>query len=743
MKLADLPRSQNRALINELFDGFPPYSEQEAQQNRMVTNINDLAAPKIAHDARRQYTHAFFGPGNYFNVRVDRGPVWKRQGWSDEITQNINRIKKASAAYTECLKGVFAQNVLHGVGPSVWPGKEKWCPEMQSMGDVMIPSKTLRSMSNLEHFAIYRRFTGAELHRMTSGPNRDPGWNKDMVDRCLAWVHKQTNQQNGAFDNTYSPERVVEDYKGDAGLYASDQSPTVNVWDFFFYDDSKGSEGWKRRIILDCPSSVDQLESVKGAKTFLDTRGEFLYNSGERNYAEKLDQIIHFQFADASAVAPFRYHTVRSLGWLLYAVCHVQNRLRCRFLDSTFESLLNYFRSVNPGDEGKVAQIDLINMGIIPNGLEFVKAQERWNINPTLVEAAMAMNRQSMADNSASFVQNFDYAKEKTEQTATEVMAQVHATSALVGSMLEDAYNLQEAQYREIARRFCIKNSSDPDVKKFQLLCLKAGVPRQVLDSDCWDISAERTIGSGNRQLEIGQSQLLMSQFNRFDPDAQRLILRKFAYAASSDPALAEVLVPMKKSEATETQHDAALATGTLMQGVPVPMKEGYNHIEYVETMLKNMGMIIKGIEAQGGMTTPEKVVGLQTMAQNIQMHIAKIAEDAEEKARVKKYGDILGKFMNLVKAYAQRLAERQQANGENGVDPETKGKIQSMVILAKTKAAIKAKEAEQKMKLNQQKHQLGMANEVRRTQVGEAAMDLKTAGEINRSRLRSTTERE
>jgi len=40
---------------------------------------------------------------------------------------------------------------------------------------------------------------------------------------------------------------------------------------------------------------------------------------------------VAFQFADLSAVAPFRYHSVRSLGWLLYAVINLQNRLRCKF----------------------------------------------------------------------------------------------------------------------------------------------------------------------------------------------------------------------------------------------------------------------------------------------------------------------------------------------------------------------------------------------------------------------------
>lgn len=736
-KIMDLPRSQNRALIDQLFNGEPPFTDEQARQNRIVTNVSDLSATKIASDARRQYSHAFFSTGNYFNVRVDRGPAWKRQEYGERITTEINRILKRSHAYSECLKSNFAQLVLHGCGPSVWNNRESWCPEMQNMGDIMIPTKTLRSMTNLQHFAVYRRYTAEQLWKLTHGPAVDPGWNVDLAERIIKWLAMQVNQQNSAFDLTYSPERIVEDFKESVGLYASDQVATCKAWDFYFWDDEAGKEGWKRRIILD----TNDTTNIDGnTKNFMGERDQFLFDSGDRNYGDSWKNIAHFMFADCSAVAPFRYHSVRSLGFLLYAVCHVQNRLRCKFLDATFESLINYFRNVSPGDEGKVAAIDLINFGVIPNGIDFVKAQERWQVNPTLVEAALAMNRQIQSDNSSSFTQDFDYGKQNKELTATEVMAQVHSTSSMVGAMLSEAYDYMEEQYREIARRFCLQGSEDPDVKRFKVNCLKNGVPEELLDSDCWDIAAERVMGGGNAQLEVAEANMLMSQYNRLDPDGQRLAMRKFVFAVTQDSAVSDAMAPVSKPKVNEAVHDAQMAVGTLMEGIVPDMKPGINHIDYVETLLKVLATKIEAINQQGGQTSPQELQGLQTIGQCIQQHIAVIAQDDEESQRVKMYGDMLGKLMNEVKAFGQRLQEQaaQAAQGGNGgLDPQTQAKIAGTVILANTKAKIKEAEAEQKLRHSQERQDIANANAIRTAQVQTAATDLKTAADIRREGAR------
>lgn len=750
MRLADYPRGLNRAAMNDLYNGAPPYTTEEQIQNRINTNVNFLEGTKILHDARRQFSTAFLTPDPLFNVGVDFGPPWQRREYGSQITTRINRIIKKSLPYLENRRSTFAGAVLHGIGPSMWQDREMWCPRDMGIEDVLVPSNTLLSMRNLPFFAVYRQYTAAELQKLTSGPNVDRAWNMDLVKQAIKWVDDEARTlMSASWPEVWSPEKMSERIKQDGGLYSSDAVPTIDTFDLYFWNDDGKRSGWNRRIILDAWGSPgvggvgawDAKSSKVPDKHMLGGRNEFLYNPGNRVYAPRLNEIIHFQFADASCVPPFRYHSVRSLGFLLYAVCHLQNRLRCKFDDHVFENLIQYFRVANPADAERLTQVDLVDRGIIPDGLAFVKQEERWQINDAVVSQAMEQNRQTMADNSASFTQDFDASKDR-EETATRTMAKVNATAALVGAMLNQAYDYQTFQYMEICRRFCIKNSKDADVRKFRLECLKAGVPEEALNVERWDVQAVRVVGQGNKMLQVAMADKLLAIRPLLDPKAQNEVSRIYILANSDDPDLAQRLVPEEKeiSPATiKAQNDA----GTLMLGLPVSMEEGINHADYIEAQIHSLTSKIKQVEARGGTATEDEIIGLTNMGANVAKHIQKLSEDKAAKAKVKEYGDDLGKLMNLVKAYGQRLAEQRQQQSQNGggLSPETSAKIQATVLTAQTKANLASESHAQKTAQRQLQFQQQMKQDADRHRMDLAKEDLKTAAEIHRGGMKTFQE--
>ena len=207
MRLASYPRALNRSKINELFSGFPPYSDEEVRQNKIATNVNFLEPSQIAHNARRQFGNAFLNPDPLFLVTIDHGPRWKRAEWGNTITKELNRIMKRSLPYMETLRSVFALDVLHGIAPAVWRDRQKWAPKSRGVEDILIPSNTeLDLEENLPFFAIYEQYTGPRLWRMTHGPNVDPGWNMDVVDAAIEWVDKQAEQlMSSSWPEVWSP----------------------------------------------------------------------------------------------------------------------------------------------------------------------------------------------------------------------------------------------------------------------------------------------------------------------------------------------------------------------------------------------------------------------------------------------------------------------------------------------------------------------------------------------------------
>lgn len=755
LRLADYPRSLNRARIDSLMNGSPPYSAQEESENNIAINVNSLEGTKLAHDARSQFANAFQKPGAFFTARTDMGAVHKRQKYGTIVSREVNKIMKRSPLYFETLRSKFAMLVLHGIGPSAWETSQGWCPEAIGIEDVMIPSNTLLTMKNLPFFAIFRSYTAYELRRLTHGPKVDPAWNMSVVNSLLKWCDTNTAQLSGTtWPQVWSPEKMESRMKDDNGLYASDAVPTIDVLDFYFWNDDKKVSGWNRRIIVDAygePGTGGVLPTKKNYGEGTDN--QFLYNPGTRKYGSKMSEIINFQFADLSAVAPFRYHSVRSLGFLLYAVCHLQNRLRCKFNEAVFESLMMYMRVKSLDDAERALKINLISRGIIDETVQFLPASDRWQVNAQLSELGLNQNQQIINQNSSSYVQSQGRTNPDVEKTAFQVRAELNATTALISSALLQAYQYQAFEYAEIFRRFCIKNSRDVDVRTFRLNCLKAGVPEKLLVPEAWELEPERVMGSGNKTMEMAIAQQLMEWRPLYDPQSQREILRISTLSATDDPGLTKSLVPDEPDKLTDSKQKAMVSMGSLMLGLPVKFGVTDNRVEVTEVLLAEMAMIVGRIQKSGGMAKPEQLVGLQTVGQTIEEQIQIISQDEGNRERVRKYSDALGQIMNLVKAFAQRLQQQMKAaaeqNGNGGPNPEDVAKIKGIEMNAAVKAKNSSESHAQRTaqrqvqwemdeERKQQQHELEMREEAQFTQAEIQSQDIKTAAEIRRERAKS-----
>jgi hypothetical protein len=730
---AGIGTSNNRARINALYNGSPPYTEQEANENRIDTNVNWLEGTRSITAANRQYNNAFLKTGNFFHVSLDGMPglpVEKVTEWSNIVTKNINSVMKESPKYYNVLEGQFAQVTLHGIGPVVWPRVQDWCPSLRGVEDVIVPTRTLTSMENLDYFAVLTTYTANDLYKMALCDGADTGWNKPMVEKLITWLHNQVGDSNVNQDwnNWQFPEKVEEDFRENGGYWNSDAVPAIRGYDFYYrmMDDKKG-ECWYRRIVLDRTSSSGiPMDAADGSFN------QFLYSSGKRSVAKRIGEILHVQFGDCSVVAPFRWHNVRSLGFMMYAPTHAINRMRCKLFDATTESMLTFFKNVAVGDEELPNKITLKNLGIMPQGLEYVTANERHRIDYNLVGGAINQQKALISESASQFTQDANTGTNK-EMTATEVIARVNASSEMVGSMLKRAYLYQTYQYQEIARRFCVIDHFD--CKQFRKNCMRDGVPASVFSPEnfrFWSIETEQVMGNGNKMLEIAQADRLMAVRPLLDPEAQREVLHQYVLANSDDPKLANRLVPMNDQKPSSAVQWASLSWGTLMDGKQVVISEPMNHIEYVETLMVMLDEEIATINA--GMEPPDArtIIGLNTVIQTIQKHIGMIAQDEAQAERIKLYQDALKNAMNQLRQYVQQYQQKMAESGQQQ-DPELKAKMDAMVITAQSKAQIAAENSAQK----RQQKEIAFQQEQQRKNIQNAqeiaTNDAKTQAEIIR----------
>lgn len=748
LKESDYIRGQNRARINDLFNGAPPYTQDEVEENDLKINVNDLEATRGAHHARAQYYSAFLKQDRFFSCRTDSGPRHKRSEYNTIVTAQAAKVMKKSLRYFECLRSKFALDVLHGIGPASWEDREMVFPDPVGVDDVLIPADTLLTMKNLPFFALYRSYTAPELIKLTTGPKVDNAWNMELVDRCVSWVDKEAQSLMGTnWPEVWSPEKIME-RKKDTGYYAGDKVPTIDTFDFYYWSDTGRRSGWRRRIILD---AWGQPEMTGGQYTIHRKNGEvynqdmqFLYNPGERVYAEDLNQLVSFQFADLSAVGPFKYHSVRSYGFLMYAVCHLQNRLRCKFNESVFESLMQYFRIAGEDEAQRALKVELINRGFLDPTIKMVPASERWQVNANLVELGLQENRQIIQDASSSYSQQTNFSQDRTQKTKFQVMAELQSSTAMLSSGLLQAYAYQQFEYQEIFRRMLRPNSKDPAAREMRAACLRQGVPEKLLIPEAWELMPEQIMGAGNTSLQLVIAQQLLEMLPQYDPQARDAVFRDINFAITQDAAKVKLYCPENKNTISNSVHDAQVSLGSILNGQVVAPMAGQNSIEIIESWLKSMGTMVQEIMQAGGVPgSPEQLRGLQNLGQHIAQRIVLLAADENEKPRVKQYSDMLGKLMNEVKAFGQRLQEQmqQQSKQGGGIDPKDAAKVQGMLIQAQAKAKNQRESHAQRMAQRDLAFQIDLKHKQQTKQLEDQALDLKTAGEIRRNRMSAFSE--
>ena len=761
--LDDAPRGSDRAKIANVANGLPPYTAEEVAENQIEVNVNFLEMTKSLQEARLQFSNAFLKQGNFFRCATDYGSPNKRQEYSATVTTSINRILKRSIQYFESYRAKGGLVCLHGIAPVVYDNEDKWLPQPRGIGDVLMPGDTLLGFENLPRFIIRKSWTSVELYKLTRASKRDPGWNMPMVERCLTWLESQMANTvgNRIMPAMWAPEKIAERQKQGTNWSIGDVAPVIDTFDCYFYDEDAKEPGWIRRIILDTwgnpnpgpgPGSYALSRDANTRDLEPTDSGDFLFNSGTRIVGKSWQNIINFQFADLSAVAPFRYHSVRSLGYLLFAVCSLQNRLRCKFNEALFENLMMLFRVKSQEDVQHALKLDMYNRGFIDDSLSIVPAAERFQPRMDFVELGLTENSKLISSSTGAYAQRADYSQpQNVEKTRFQVMAEVNAGTAMISSALQQAYKYQNFEDQEIFRRFLKPNSTDPDVRAFQGEILRKGVPEKCLDPEAWDIDHEQVMGGGNKTMEMSIAQQLLEMRPMFDPQPQRQILHDVVLAITDDAARADSLVP-KMPTVSDSVHDTELAFGALMQGSQVTPKPGLNAMEVAGTTLRLMA---QKLQMTGPMGTPQDVMGLQAAAQYAGGFIQQLSQDKTQMQVAKQLGDMLGKVMNEVKALTQRIQEQMQAAQQNGngqPDPQAVAKAQAIQMQAQVKAQ-SAKEShaqktaqrmitfEQKTKQDAQKHAQQLRQQATKEKVDIAAKDLETASEISRNRLKAASE--
>lgn len=709
-------------------NGDAPWTPEEEKENNIQVNINFKSGSMLLLQARQQFESAFLTTGNYFTVTVPDAPRSKATKINAILTRKANRVYKDSRAYLHTQREKFGSVALHGLGPIMWPDQYSPFPFHVAIPDILVPTDTLLTLENLSHFAVRRQMTVGQLFKKTigKGKNVDPGWNLETVKEVLE-AKKDENQGSDNWNWYEHPEKLSEIWKQNQTYYDSDATPVIKLWDFYFQEQMEPESCWYRVIMLDD-------DCTPGASRSSNDPLDFIYKKNEP-YADNIDQVVQVQFGDGNNVPPFKWYSVRALGWLLYDVCQMMNRLQCQFTQKVFEDLMLLFRVSDPVDRSRLDKIYMgLNYGIIPDGLNFVKREERYSPDANFVEMLQSNFKQLMGESTSAYTQDVDQGTKK-ERTAFEVQALLTQTTKLTGSILNLAYEQAKFEYKENCRRLTLRDTCDFTCKRFQSECREAGVEDKWIDASRWEIEPERVLGQGNMQLEQAQAKALMEIRPILNPAAQQKVTNEYVFAITHDAKRTEDLAPRDAApHVSDSVHDTELVFSAFMNGTAVTPKPGTNPIEVVETMLRLIQGVLKGVQAGGGVGTPAQAHGLDGAAIYTQEYIRQIGEDKSQKEVATKAGKALSKLMNEVRAMHQRqqqaaqAAQRQAQKGNGAGNPE-----------AAQKAQAAAAEHAAKLKYEQALDNQKLKNDQQHFELDQKRRNLETMGEIQRDTMLAT----
>jgi len=667
---------------------------------KLKINCNLGEAPVLAQHGRRQYQNAFLSRDTYFTIRVPDAPSEKQADWGRFITKKLNKPLKRSLQYFEYQRSKWSAVLSHGYAPGIFYDRCKVTPDFVALEDFRVPTDSLCDLSNLYWFAVRKNYTEGELAKKVWGKYAMKGWNKKRIQEILHTVHDY-NWEAIEAKWTDQPEKLAEIVKQNGGFYAGDAVPTIPLFHFYFLDDSGKRPEWRLRVVPD-------------TQTLSVPTTEFLFENGKYCMATDIRHILQMQYGDLNNKPPFMIHSIRALGFLLMEPIYHSNLLDCRFLQHVHEHMNAWIRVGDVQGKARAQKIDLFHDGIVPDGVSIVPQTERHQIDPNIIEMAKKRMEAIKQQASVSYTQDSEPGGKENE-TATAVMARVSQVNAMMSGLLATARQYEQFACEEICRRFCLRNSDDVEARDFQKACREFGIPSVYLNVEMWEVEVDMPLGNGNPTMEMAQANLLMQNINSFDGTAQSEIKHEWLVAVTGDPRKAARWQPIgKQLGVTNAQEHAELAFSTLMLGVPVQVKEGLSLSEQIETILGLMSGVIARIEKTGNVARQDEIIGLQNCAEYLSGKqdgnnqtpglIQRLEADPNNKQQAKQFSQILGKLMNTVKGFEQRLMEQQKKaaiqNGENGQSEMAlaQAKAQATMLQAGAKAKVTETGARQKL---------------------------------------------
>lgn len=611
----DEQRSRNRALVEGLVDGNPPYPDGKRKANGLswTANLNFGEGEGIMDSSAVPYYSLFSGVEYYAETKTafeKENP--DHETWHGKIGCRFHNLLKRWAKFDWTMQNASMWMRLHGIGPCFFDRAGDWRPKALPTRAVLAPKKSPSCVDpETKYYVVRVPYTVVDLWERIKDEKAATkmGWNVSYVRKLLTKKHRPEGQ---SINEGYDWEKLQEELKNN-DLYTSevecDDIPCAHVL-------VKEFSGKVSHFIV-TESDIELGETKEDGTPKADE--EFLFKSPNRyeNYNQAL--VVFFQ-----TIGKGTWHSVRGIASKSFRHLEVSNRLKCRAVDGVFMkgSLI-----LKPGTAGNVDKLQLMQVGpvtYIPAGAELQQLQMHGATEELLAVDRLLTNHLS---NNLGMFQARSLSREDGRgevPTAAQIQAQVAKESTLSNGQITLFYQTLDSLYAEMFRRAADPNTSDEEAKRFQRECVEDGVPKKALTKMEF-VRANRVSGYGSPQMRKLTDQEMMPLVPMLPEQGKQNFL-KDAIGAIKGADKVERYFP-EQHVPTQDDSIAGLENTSIMQGELPILSSGQNDVVHLKIHVEHAEKTLVPLKEAMDAEQPIDPAQLQQAERYVQVMAAHCAE--------------------------------------------------------------------------------------------------------------------
>jgi len=699
---ADDKSAKNRAEIQAMFDGVPPYSDSDLVSSGQAyrCNVNFDEASSILESATAGYIDLIHSVEHLLSLKTEFGDSKTRTEYNHIIADELTRAIRSWPQFHFNYQLLVANFVAHGVGIAYWEDDIDWRWRVSMFGDFLIPRKTLACEDEIEIAVCVRSYQVHQLYKFIEDPEAaaEMGWNIEEVRKALV---KATNGANslGTFTDWEALQREFKNNDLFTGTAGASEVKVLHAW----------------------------VKEFDGTVSY--------YMALENNEAENflcVKKSLYRHVNSAFVFFPFGigtngyYHSIRGLGYKIFPQIQLSNRLRCQMADG---AMLSSTLLLQPSDEQALEDLNFTYYGpysvLAPgtvNVVERAMPDVSKSAMPFLNDMVSQMQFKTGIYEGAKSAIN-----DNREKTKFETQAILSGQSRLSLAALNLFYEPWGRVLKETVRRFVRGGyvEGEPgsrEILEFQERCFMRGVPPEALAMvDIDSVRPVRAIGSGSEAQRLLATDELTQLMPGFDEFGRKAAIRD-RVAARFGYDLADRYAPPPDAEARPVidVKVAMLENNEMRSGSEIQILPNENHLEHARIHLGALAEVAGAVDQEA--VDPMQVVDFMvTLFGHTTEHVEYVSQDVtipEEGAALRQQLQQFGEIVNNSVKHVQRLREQQQTEGatipQEAAAPqqddfavklqqklqEHQIKLQMMQEVHRTKLNLRVAELRQKMAL-------------------------------------------